>query len=403
MFDPEDNLINRAFDEFSESAMPNVKVAGTAAVRATVRRRRIVRATAFGVLGVLLVAVPTTTYAMSSHGSKSPPSTIAAASVSPTIVVAPTIVATPSTTPSAAPSASPSTSPTPSSGTATAPADRGEITMAQLLAANVTIPAWHLAKDLNPPCPSGRVPLTRTPAGDAVNRYPNPPHTIYLVQVVYTNLDRDGSPETAALVACQVGENAYDKIVAFDRNAAGAIVTLGSVAEGVIWHESARSGGGVTVNVSDMEACCSTPDAFELHQNRSYAWTGSHFAQVGGPTSFISHPKPIRFKVTTASSTWGPAKKGNRVGTVSVTITNESSYTSNKLVVWDDSGDTNGEVLGPAMKLINGIRAGATITVKLVITLPADASGSGFNAGVYEQGSLALGAEPVETPYTIWS
>lgn len=67
-----DELIKDAFRGLVSAAGPNVRPAGTAAVRTTVRHRRTMRALALGTLGVLVVAVPVTAYALTPHGGRSP-------------------------------------------------------------------------------------------------------------------------------------------------------------------------------------------------------------------------------------------------------------------------------------------------------------------------------------------
>jgi hypothetical protein len=394
MSDFDDNLITGAFDDFSDAAAPHVKIAGTTAVRATVRHRRIVRATALSVLGALLIAVPTATYAVSSHGSKSPP-TLAAASPSVSVSTAPSPSVLPSAAPSESPSTSPSTPPPPVS-------KAGEITIAELTAVKVTIPAWTNSYG---ECTSGKMTLVKPQPRSTINHNMTAAPGLEIGKVVYTNLDGDSAPETAVLVGCQYGEAAADMVIAFDRNSSGKIVTLGKVAEGHIWSMTARSGGGVTLNVSDSQSCCSTPNAMEDHQTRSYAWTGAHFAQVAGPTSFIAHKQKIVLKVS-ATVTWSKPKNSVYTGVVTVTIKNPGDITTAAILVEDSTQDKEQTPFGPETKLLHALAPGASESASFTVHFLDNSNAFGQTGGyvdAYEMGSDTLGQLPVMAEYPWWS
>jgi hypothetical protein len=101
-------------------------------------------------------------------------------------------------------------------------------------------------------------------------------------------------------------------------------VTLGTVVEGFLWSQRARSGGGITVDISDTEACCATPKAIEVHQSRSYAWVSGHYRQVAGPTAWVPHRKPIDLHLGKPSVSWHETSNGQHTGTLTVTVTNSS-------------------------------------------------------------------------------
>jgi hypothetical protein len=217
-----------------------------------------------------------------------------------------------------------SASATPSASTA-----YGVVTMAELTAEPVRIPAWTTP---NSGCPSGRVRLAQ---GQGPINHSGDLRQLRVYQVVQANLDSDGSPETAALISCQFAEAAVDQVVAFDRGPSGQILTLGKVVEGTLWNLTAPAANRVAVDISDFEACCTTPKAVELHQIRAYGWAGAKFAQVAGPATFFRYQGPTTLKVSVDAVTYGARHGDKRTATVKITVSNTGSHSADSFVVLD--------------------------------------------------------------------
>lgn len=314
-------------------------------------------------LVVLAVAVPLAACAVTSHGGNAPAAVVA------------------SSGPAVENSAPAAPSPAVSSSASTALAPDGRITASQLTAIKVTLSKWTL-EGPNVNCPTG-------PQRLLAPTEPAPMDKDMLEKVVYANLDGDPQLETAALISCTYGEPSAEQLIGFDRRSDGTIVSLGQIAQGYIWSVTPRSAGGVTIDISDSESCCSTPKLVELHQSRGYAWNGSRIAQVSGPTTFLPHTGKITLAAT-ATATWGAASDDVRTGTVTVHITNESSVRSASILVMDDSGQTNGEKVNPGAKIVSGLAGGASTTVTLTVKLRVDTPQSDAKVFVYELGSDIL-------------
>lgn len=222
----------------------------------------------------------------------------------------------------------------------------GRITMAELLANPVDLPRWselEIGEDAEQNCPTTAARLR-----EAWNYEANT--NIVAGGVAFANLDQDPDLETAALVRCVgLGEYTLDQVVALDRGSDGAIVTLGRIVAGNIDTIAANPSRGVDVDVSDMRACCGTPAAKEYHQIRTFAWNGSRFVQIAGPTSFTTHANPIDLGLEVLKIELGPlvdvatADGGawqERDITVTLRITNAGPVKSNPFAIIsiDDPG-----------------------------------------------------------------
>jgi hypothetical protein len=186
----------------------------------------------------------------------------------------------------------------------------------------VTVPKWSGPdKETAQRCPSGRLKLAPANAPEMLQAQ--------LVSVVYANLDADAALETAALVKCQYGEASEQMVIAFDRDKAGAVVALGKVAEGHIW-TVVPAKSGVTVDISDTQACCDMSKDNEFHQSRTYAWAGSAFRQTAGPTSWAGKPYVTDLVLSTSSLVFGPVVNGRRTGTVTVKVSNAGPAASGR-------------------------------------------------------------------------
>jgi hypothetical protein len=183
----------------------------------------------------------------------------------------------------------------------------GRIDADALRAGKITVPPWTgPTKEIAQQCASGRLILSEPTYDTFVTE---------LATVVFANLDGDPAVETAALIRCRYGEASEKMVVAFDRDRTGAIVMLGKLVEGHIWTVKPASGGGVTVDISDTQSCCSMSADNEFHQTRTYAWTGTAYRQTAGPTSWAGKPYVTDLVITGSPIVFGPAKDGRRMGT----------------------------------------------------------------------------------------
>ncbi|WBB74363.1 hypothetical protein O7602_02030 [Micromonospora sp. WMMD1128] len=307
MTDPDDVLVGGEFAAFRAAYAPVVQPAGTAAVRRTVRRRRrrAVVLTAGAV--VLAVAIPVGASGALHRRGGPPPE--------PALTAEPTPSASdPSPSPPAV-SASPSaTSPTPA-------APDGRISRAQLLAGDVDLVAWVGAW----------MPKTCTSRDVRLDPGPNPitkSVPVLLGDPAYGDIDGDGATETVALVGCRYGEASAKQLLAFDRDRAGQVVTLGRVVgthEGMddITDFSVRADGTVRAYVADIQPCCDTPMWKPRHQWRTFTWAGAKFTQTAGPTAFgpdtRSTDLTLRLGEVVLTT---PDASGDRIATVTATVTN---------------------------------------------------------------------------------
>lgn len=303
MTELDETLISGEFAAYREALAPAVHPVGPAAVRQAVRRRRRRTAVVTAAAVLLAVAIPVGANAALDRRSGPPPA--------PAQTGEPTPPATASPTPSPTPTAS-TASPTPA-------APDGRISRAQLLAARVDLPSWPPYTPAT--CTTDNVRLR----ADAKTEYV--PEV--LGDVDYGDLDGDGATETVALVACRYGEARAKQVLAFDRDAAGRIVTMGRVVgtrEGMedITAFSVEPDGGIRAEVADIQPCCDTPRWSPQQQWRTYAWTGSRFNQTAGPTKFGTDPRLTDLTLSASDLVLGPADtNGRRTGTVTVTVTNK--------------------------------------------------------------------------------
>ncbi|WP_262283006.1 hypothetical protein [Micromonospora sp. MA102] len=302
MSERDDILVGGEFAAFREAYAPAVHPAGTAAVRETVRRRRRRAAVVTAAAAVLAVVIPVGANAALHRPDPAPGP-------------AQTATPTPSET-SVSPTPPP---PAPSTASPTSAAPDGRITRSQLLAARVDLAAWpgYAPKT----CVSDNVRLRSGPLRDSV--------PTLLAGPRHGDLDGDGATETVALIACRYGEVFAKQVLAFDRDAAGRIVTMGRVVgtrEGMddITDFSVQDDGRIRAYVADIQPCCDTPAWSPQRQWRTYAWTGERFSQTAGPTRFGVDPRLTDLTLTAGDLVVGPADgTGNRTATVTVTVVNK--------------------------------------------------------------------------------
>ncbi|WP_433387883.1 hypothetical protein [Micromonospora sp. KLBMP9576] len=307
---PEQDPLRARFAAYRGDLTDRIDGPGPDAARRTLRRRR--RATAAtGALAVALVVAPIAAGAALRDASPPGP---------------------PASTPTAGPTSPPSPGPSPdASRSPAAPATPdGRITGRQLRAAALDLPAW-----------TGRscADTTRVTLLPATTDETNRP---YLISVTHGDVDADGATETLALLGCRFGEASAKQVVAFDRDAAGRIVTLGRVArtheEGDGGFEDVRAvtvaAGRVRVQVADIQPCCSIPAYWAREQWRTYGWGGEGFAQTGGPTTWGRDPRLTDLALTAGPLVLGEADQlGRRQGTVTLTVTNRGPVDADRVAL----------------------------------------------------------------------
>ncbi|GAA4259069.1 hypothetical protein GCM10022255_082280 [Dactylosporangium darangshiense] len=375
-----DDLLSSAFAEFRGEASSYVKPAGTAAARATVQHRRKVRTIAASAIAALAIATPVAAYAAAGSDSNGPP-------------------ATPEASTSAVETPSPTAPSTAASSTAAAP--DGRISKADLGNATLSIPSWPKGFDAG--CPTGPVKLSGGKAGSTGSfRLEGDP--------VYVDVDHDGAQETVMLLSCSPQGSDY-KVLVFDRDTAGAIVTLGQVvgsagSEGrqgtdieTIWQVQAGDGGQVRVDVGEYRPCCDMAQASQ-HQWRTYGWNGTAFAQTGGPTAFGPNPNITDVTVAAGKLTMTATGSGTWAGTLTVTVHNNAQFaTPGKLriafgvpdtwTVQAVSGCTIQPDELPVPCLSGSIPAGGSKVFTLKVTAPAapqQSEGSVYSSAQDDQG-----------------
>ncbi|MFD2765588.1 hypothetical protein [Micromonospora eburnea] len=310
-------LVSDEFAAFREAYAPAVLPAGPGTVRRTVRRRRRRAAVVTAAVVALAVAIPVV--ANAALVGRSGPSPAPADTGGPT----PSVTA-PSPTPSPTPSLSPTTPP-PSTASATPAAPDGRISRKALLAARVDLAAWSLFK-------TGYAPKTCVSQGVRLDPGPGTiPESVpvLLGDPKYGDLDGDGAVETVALIGCRFGEPTAKQLVAFDRDTAGRIVTLG-------WIVGTRPGlenitaftvepdGRVRAKVADSQPCCGAPGYWAQQQWQTYSWDGGYFTLTGGRADFGPDPRLTDLAVTPGALVLDPPdESGMRPGTLSVTVRNK--------------------------------------------------------------------------------
>jgi hypothetical protein len=302
-------------------------------------------------------------------------------------------------------SATPSLSDVPSratpSSTAGVPAPDGRIPLAELRNATLDIPAWP-ADNLTGL--SGRLTFVNGQVlspGDAAfgfNRY------IIIDSAFHADVDADGAQETIALVECVV-QGGSEQLVAFDRDAAGNIVTIGSVVATtgevrIIDDTTALvlDDATIMVRVGDFQSCCGDPTPVQ-YQDRGYRWSGHGFDQVAGPTSFPVNPSVTETGITTNEIVFGPAVDGVRHGRLTVTVAYLRGATPDHLMLSVDLPDgvrRDGADWPPLRKVSDAgflmdlptPHVGTSVGYTFAFSRPANLSGG--NVSLYLRAGTAL-------------
>ncbi|MEU8233222.1 hypothetical protein AB0C12_26885 [Actinoplanes sp. NPDC048967] len=231
-----------------------------------------------------------------------------------------------------------STPAAPATTSAPRPPD-GRIALGTLREATLTIPRWPAD---NVQGPHGRLRfhhgIVSIAPKPAVTGKPPVGGEIVILAVTYGDLDRDGAEETIAEIGCLI-EGGSKQLVAFDRDPAGQIVTMGTVVATTgeirdIASDSAtvRRDGTIAVRLSDYQRCCDdrTP---QVWQTRGYGWDHGRFRQVSGPARLPANPAVTQTSLSAGDLILGPAVDGYRYGTVTVTLAHRWGARPRHLVV----------------------------------------------------------------------
>ncbi|MCM0675863.1 hypothetical protein NCC78_14365 [Micromonospora phytophila] len=370
------------FARYRRTVLAEVEAPGPAAVRRTTRQRGRRRLTATTTAALALFGGSAIGYAAMNGPDRRP----GPVEPTPSVSVSPSVPASPTPGPSAT-SASP---------TSTVP--DGRISRAQLLGAPVTLPAWRAG----PGCPASGVRLTADDREGAN----------WLRALDHGDVDGDGAVETVALVQCVLGTGGPMQVVAFDRNEAGKVVTLGRVVATTIdkpqwlFALDVVGDGTVRVQVGDIAPGGGWPAEWSQRQWRGYRWQGDAFAQVSGPTTFGPNPHPTDVSVTATDLVLATADDGSRTGTTTVRIRNRGSgpvaYVALRLGVpaavrpdvdgWAPCRGEPQETREPVTCDLGRLAAGAELTLTLSFRV---AAGTALGTGTAE-----VDVRPMDSAFT---
>jgi hypothetical protein len=145
------------------------------------------------------------------------------------------------------------------------------------------------------------------------------------------------------------GEHTPRQAVAFVRRADGTFATMGVVVDEVpagapsqddnsiedVSRMEAAPGGGVRVKVGDPATLYQdTGTSPGLYQQRTYGWNGTAFVQDAGSTSFVVPPGTFDLAVSPSPMTYAKPVKGERAGSMTVTVRNDGPTTVENLSVF---------------------------------------------------------------------
>lgn len=222
------------------------------------------------------------------------------------------------TAPTASPTAPASPSTVPSAGGT--PVPDGRISATALGNAILEIPSWPTG--LATACPSGWVRFRDGRARLAADA----DLAVVIEKVVHLDIDRDGAVETATLIRCAGLEVNGTKVLVFDRNASGAIVTVGQVVDNsgnIAGIRTIRPAGpAVEVEVVDYSGD-GLPDGFAQRQWRSYSWFDGRFRQSGGATRFPANPYVTDLALGGMDPRLHPAGTDQYSGTFTLIVNNK--------------------------------------------------------------------------------
>jgi hypothetical protein len=356
-----------------QEAFTHIRPAGTQAAQATATHRKRVHALAMGVLVAVVIVAPVSAYAGLHHDHNGPPTVAATQSATPTVTPTSTpSVVPPSITPPSIPPSAPSTTPAVS------------VIAKQLENATLQIPSWGVFDSV---CPHGNVRLSHGAyTGTLATTLPGP--TNGLMTVVTADVNHDGNQDAVAMIGCQAFDPGIQQVVVFDRGSNGSFRTMGQVVRAVdttvsdgitdIRDITVSADGAIRVQVANPDGSGGPGVVDQVIQWRTYGWTGSHFAQTAGSSSFVRSLSTLSVQVS--NLVFQPSSGGSRTGEMIVTFHNSGSHAlANASIVYapDDSGvvqlatstcsapDGSGASTCP----VSPIAPGATRTVTLRVTI----------------------------------
>ncbi|WP_328342741.1 hypothetical protein [Micromonospora sp. NBC_00421] len=381
---PESEILDptEEFARYRRTVLAAVVVPGPAAVRRTVRLRRRRRWVAWLAALLTLFTAPTLGY-VALHRPEPRPGPVLP-------------VPDPTSPPTSSVPTTPTGSPSPSSAGPTPTPPDGRISRSQLLATPVTLPTWPASAE----CQTGDVRLTGE--GQWGKNA--------LLALHHGDVDGDGAQETVALVQCVFGTHGWQQVVAFDRDTAGRVVTVGRVVlsarERPQWliGMQVRGDGVVRIQVGDLYPGGGWDGRWSLRQWRGYRWDGGSFRQVSGPTSFPTNPHLVNLVVTATDLVLNAGPDGARTGTTTVRVRNVGTAPAHSVALrFDlpsalrpDGGDwsacraapaTTG---GPVRCDLGQLAPGAEFQLTLGLRVAAD---DPLGAGTAEVTAEALDAE----------
>jgi len=224
----------------------------------------------------------------------------------------------------------------------------GRISLTELNNATLQIPAWPSGDEGS--CAHGAVKFTKG-AHDAIRLHGQP---------VYSDVDHDGVQETAILVGCHPQWSDY-QVLAFERNAAGKIVSRGQVLRSgppgrpgkdimQIWQIAGAPNGDIRADVGEYRPCCMAASDSSQHQWRTYGLRDKAWKQTGGPTVFGQNPHVTDLVVTGQQVVMKQDSKKIWRGILTVTVRNAGptmvKYTGIDIVAGSPHGTTGWEHCG---------------------------------------------------------
>lgn len=312
----DDTELRSAFRDLADTARPYVRPPGAAPAQREARSRIRTRRLVVGTAAALAILVPAGIIALlQGNGSSTLPQPPATGPVT----ISPQPTGSPAPTGSPPPTAAPDGQPTIGPG--------------ELLGTTLTL-SW-LDATVNERC-GGPVTIVDGLAD------------VMIQKTMSFDADGDGSHEIVAEIFCPMAQVGPTLLVAI-RPHPDTPTILGTVLataweDGSVDPESAGPAtirdfvglddGTIRVDVTNKFTCCGTPSQSAVVQQRIYGWTGSAFAQVAGPTTFVADPTVADLDVTVPALAFSAPADGFRTATLSVTIHNNGPQTATDVSVY---------------------------------------------------------------------
>jgi hypothetical protein len=295
-----DRQVRTAFRAFADSMTPYVQPPGADVAQREARRRVRTRRVVVAAVAAIVVLVPASVVALvRGVGTTTPPL--------PPTTSTPTVSATPTSTPSSSPT--PTAPPTPEAQPTPGPGE--------LVNATLTL-SWA----------DERCSSTFTIVDG---------HADVMVQSTMPfDVDRDGNLELVAHIRCVIGQTGPEQLLAVRLGPSGPTVVgpvlvtdwpgnSGDPAQRgpvTIRGYVGLSDGSIRAEVAHMFTCCAVPSEAAVVQQRTYRWTGSSFAQVAGPTTFVANRAVADIELNVSTLVFGAPVDGFRTGTLTVQVRN---------------------------------------------------------------------------------